>query len=350
MVFCSGSTPCRTTTTTMSRFVSVVIPNHDGEATIGRCLEAAYASLYDSFEVIVVDDCSTDGSVGVIEKFPCTLLRLRKHAGASVARNKGAEQAKGDILFFTDADCLLEPDAIAIASQTLSREGPETIVGGTYTRIPYDDSFFSCFQSVFVNYSETKRPDNPDYVATHAMVIDACTFRKSSGFCENFLPILEDVEYSHRLRKTGYRLLMNPHIQVQHIFNYSLFGSLENAVTKSMYWSVYSLKNRDFFGDSGAASIGLKINVVAYLVVGILFLLSSLGGKAALLWAVPGVFILDLLPNTKLLNAFYRTKNLPFAVAAALYYFFVYPAAVAVGMLIGLLRYPMFSPTLRGSR
>ena len=71
-------------------FISVIIPNHNGEKTIGRCLEAAFASKYPSFEVVVVDDCSSDGSTTIIEKYPCRLIRLSQHGG-----KRGAKYFRG---------------------------------------------------------------------------------------------------------------------------------------------------------------------------------------------------------------------------------------------------------------
>ena len=87
---------------------------------------------------------------------------------------------------------------------------------------------------------------------------------KSGGFKENFLPILEDVEFSHRLRRTGFKLTMNPEILVRHIFNFTLIKSLKNAFRKSLYWTIYSLKNKDLLTDSGTASIELKFNVASF--------------------------------------------------------------------------------------
>ena len=140
----------------MEPLISIIIPNRNGEATIGRCLEAAFASRYETFEVIVADDHSEDGSVEAIERFPCRLVRLDRHAGASGARNAGAAHARGELFFFTDADCLLQEDTLAIASQAFASHGPNVIVGGTYTPEPYDRDFFSRFQSIFVNYSECR--------------------------------------------------------------------------------------------------------------------------------------------------------------------------------------------------
>ena len=202
--------------------VSVIIPVRNGESTIARCLEAVFASNYEDFEVIVVDDGSDDRSVEIIKTFPCTLVQLPGPSGVSIARNVGASHAHGDILFFTDADCLLNEDTVAIAANTLGASGRDVILGGTYTMEPADDRFFSAFQSVFVNHDESRVRDNPDYIAAHAMVLYADTFKNSGGFVENFLPIIEDVDFSHRLRRTGHRLIMNPEIQVRHLFDFSL--------------------------------------------------------------------------------------------------------------------------------
>ncbi|TAL24620.1 MAG: glycosyltransferase, partial [Nitrospirae bacterium] len=60
----------------MHKLISVIIPNYNGEATIGKCLEAVFSSEYDKFEVVVVDDCSNDNSVEIIKRFPCRLISL----------------------------------------------------------------------------------------------------------------------------------------------------------------------------------------------------------------------------------------------------------------------------------
>lgn len=328
----------------MGRFISVIVPNRNGEATIGKCLDAVFASRYGSFEVIVVDDASGDGSVGIIGRFPCRLLRLPTHAGAARARNLGAAGARGDALFFTDADCLLQEDTLARADALLAGEGPDAVVGGTYTPRPHDGGFFSLFQSVFINHSETRNAARPDYVATHAMAIDAGTFRRSGGFAEGFLPILEDVEWSHRVRRAGCRLVLSPDLMVQHIFNFSFLGSLRNALRKSRYWTLYSLARGDLLADSGTASTGLKIDVAAHALGLLLILLAAVTGRPLLLAPVPGVIALSLLSNRGLIRAFHRTGGPAFALAATLYYAAVYPLAVGAGALAGALRY------LAGSR
>jgi glycosyltransferase involved in cell wall biosynthesis len=319
----------------MEHFVSVIIPNYNGSATIEKCLHAACSSDYARFEVIVVDDCSTDNSTEVIRKYPCTLVKLDRHSGAARARNRGALQSNGDILFFTDADCLLATDTLSLAVRSI--QGREnSVIGGTYTRIPYDETFFSTFQSAFVNYFETKK-NTPDYVATHAMVITRELFRKTGGFSEDFLPILEDVEFSHRLRRSGCSLVVDPLILVRHIFNFTLLKSLGNAFRKSMFWTEYSLRNRDLLADSGTASRELKANVVSFYLSVLLLSLSYSSGKALLL--LPFVIALNLFSSRGLLRSFHRARGFSFAAGATAYYSMLYPVAVGSGVLAGALRF-----------
>jgi len=326
-------------TNSVSDLISIIIPNYNGESTIGKCLEAAFSAGYDNFEVIVVDDCSDDNSIEVIKRFPCKLVALKERSGASKARNTGALNSNGKLLFFIDADCIVKEDALSIAAAAYAENGPDVVVGGTYTPMPYDDRFFSIFQSVFVNYSETKNIENPDYIATHAMAIDAATFRKSGGFPESFMPIIEDVEYSHRIRRAGYKLIMNPQLLVQHIFNYSFWRSMKNAFKKSKYWTIYSLNNKDLLADSGTASVELKVNVLSFF-LGFLFLLLWLFVQnSLLLYPVPLIFAANIFINRRLIRAFYKTKGVLFAFLATLYYTLLYPLAVGTGGIAGLMKY-----------
>jgi glycosyltransferase involved in cell wall biosynthesis len=323
----------------MEKNISIVIANYNKASTLRKCLAAAFASKYGNFEVIVVDDNSRDNSVQIIEQFPCRLIRLDEHEGASKARNIGALNSSGDIIFFIDADCLLQEHTLSIVNRSLSEAGPEVILGGTYTKMPYDKRFFSIFQSAFVHFFETKNPDNPDYIAAHALIIHSETFKKSKGFPEIFLPIIEDVEFTHRLKREGYRLIMNPEIQVEHIFGFSFISSMLNAFKKARYWTIYLLKNRHAFTDSGTASTELKVNVASYF-LSLLFIMASIMlKKPQPLYVIPLLFMFNGFVNRKLLKAFYTIKGSLFAVSASLYYTLFYALAVGAGTIMGIMDY-----------
>jgi len=321
----------------MSVRISVVIPNHNGSATIGTCLQSLFSSRYPAFEVVVVDDCSSDSSVDIIRSFPCRLIRLDRHTGASQARNAGARESSGSALFFIDADCVVQEDTLARAAEAFLKS-PDCVIGGSYAPIAYDDGFYSTFQSVFINYSELKNRE-PDYIASHAMVIGKEVFVKNGGFPEAFMPILEDVAFSHRLKRNGVRLLMDSSILVRHIFNFDLRGSLQNAMKKSKYWTGYSLQNSDITRDSGTASHELKINAASACLFFFSLLCFMTFRESFFLLSAAIIGMTNLVLNRKLIQAFFRVKGQSFGIRATLYYCLIYPWAVIAGGVSGTLLY-----------
>ena len=319
----------------MTVIVSVVIPNRNKGKSLVHCLAALYRSTYLSFEVIVVDDGSEDNSLEVARSFPCTLISLRHSVGAAEARNFGARRARGRLLFFVDSDCIVEQHTLTQMVAAFSGCGKRVVVGGTYTERPFDAGFFSFFQSILVHYSETKN-QNPDYVATHALAMDTEQFRRSGGFARQFLPILEDVDFTHRLRRNGYRLLMHPKLQVQHDFQYGLRRSLANACNKARYWLLYSLRNRDLLADSGTASRELKINLLSFLLFFVLLQGCAFGGVWQ--WPLAGLlFWANLLSCRRLLYRFFVAGGSWFGLRASGYFLFVYPVAIWAGAARGLI-------------
>ena len=99
--------------------VSVVIPLFNAEKYVGECLDSLLAQTFQNFEVIVVDDCSTDNSVAVVQSYAekfggrLKLAHMKKNTGsAGFPRNKGIELSRGEYLFFMDADDLVTPTAL----------------------------------------------------------------------------------------------------------------------------------------------------------------------------------------------------------------------------------------------
>ncbi len=102
--------------------VSIVLPVYNGKETVGKALEAIFNQSYPFFEVIVVDDGSTDGTREELEKFKERenfKVVYQENQGAPRARNKGAELARGEYLLFVDADTLLYPQCLEKMVETL---------------------------------------------------------------------------------------------------------------------------------------------------------------------------------------------------------------------------------------
>jgi len=104
--------------------ISIIVPVYNNAKDINECLSAIKAACFPGCEVIVVDDASTDDSSSVAAREGVRVLRLNKNSGVSAARNYGASQAQGDILFFVDADIVVAPGSVNRIAKTF-KEHPD---------------------------------------------------------------------------------------------------------------------------------------------------------------------------------------------------------------------------------
>ncbi|MCP4707081.1 MAG: glycosyltransferase, partial [Planctomycetes bacterium] len=112
-------------------FVSVIIPVYNDEKRIGFCIEALLKQSYPRgrFEIIVVDNGSQDATQEVVSRYPVTLFVEKEVQGSYAARNKGIEGASGEILAFTDGDCVPQVKWIEAGVDALEQKQAE-LVGG----------------------------------------------------------------------------------------------------------------------------------------------------------------------------------------------------------------------------
>lgn len=112
--------------------ISIIIPVYNAEDYLDRCLKSILSQGFDSFEVILVDDGSTDSSSLICDRYSATDSRFRtihkKNGGVSSARNAGIDLAKGEYLMFVDSDDALLPDALASLYNGLN--GEDAVIGG----------------------------------------------------------------------------------------------------------------------------------------------------------------------------------------------------------------------------
>lgn len=106
----------------MPALTTVIVPNYNHAASLPACLAAIERQTYAPLEVVVVDDASTDDSVRIAESAGVTVLRNGRNVGPAATRNRGAEWASGEYLFFVDSDGALAPDAVANAVALLEAD------------------------------------------------------------------------------------------------------------------------------------------------------------------------------------------------------------------------------------
>ena len=107
--------------------VSVVTPVYNGEAFLRETLDSIFAQDYEPFEVIVVDDGSSDGSGAIARSYPTVRYIRQENQGPAAARNAGIAAARGEFLAFVDADDVILPNKLAVQVGYLL-EHPETSV------------------------------------------------------------------------------------------------------------------------------------------------------------------------------------------------------------------------------
>lgn len=115
--------------------VSVVIAAYNAEAYLEDTLRAALAQTYSPLEVVVVDDGSKDGTAALVrERFPDVHLIQQENAGQAAARNRGVEEARGEVIAFLDADDLWLPEKIARQMDVLSAHPDAALVYAGWAR------------------------------------------------------------------------------------------------------------------------------------------------------------------------------------------------------------------------
>ena len=116
--------------------VSLIVPVHNCAAFLGETLRAIFGQTLEEFELILVDDASTDNLSGVLEYFPdarLRLLRLDKNVGVANARNSGVYLARGQYIAFCDADDLCQPERLALQVAYLHKNPEVGVCGSAFT-------------------------------------------------------------------------------------------------------------------------------------------------------------------------------------------------------------------------
>jgi glycosyltransferase involved in cell wall biosynthesis len=194
---------------------SVIVPVYNGAQTLGACLKALSNQTVggDRFEVIVVDDGSSDGSAEIAAQHGATVIR-QAHAGPGAARNRGAQEARGQLFLFTDADCEPLPSWVEQMAAPFADPDVAGVKGVYCTR---QDSLVARFTQAEYEekYDRLRRQAQIDFVDTHAAAYRRDVFVALGGFNPDLLRD-QDQEFSFRAAKAGHRLVFAPKAVVAH--------------------------------------------------------------------------------------------------------------------------------------
>ena len=258
----------------MELIISVIVPFHNSEDTLYKCLSGIYNSNYKNFEVIAVADNCKDNSIKIAQKFPCKLLALNANSAAAT-RNLGASKANGDILLFLDSDVIINNDSLFLINDFFIKNKDKHLLQGTYSykhNYKYASSQFMMSHYAYYVFPEEKT--ETETLVTNFFCIKRKIFIEFKGFDENFHSSnSEDEEFGYRLIESGFKIPVNNKLKPFHDININFFEFIKKGLKQHIGEMKLFLRKKNF---------GLKTNQTNYKpiirgVILLLFILMSLG-------------------------------------------------------------------------
>ena len=198
--------------------VSVIIPTYNDASRLRYCLQALATQTLsrDSFEVIVVDNGSTDDTSAVLEEFPWVHAAREERPGSYAARNRGLELARGDLLAFTDSDCIPEPDWLECALAHMQAHPEHARIAGRITvffRDPDRPTGVELYEAMHAFPQE--RYAAQGFGATANMVTRRSVFEAVGPFDEALMSG-GDNEWGRRAMRSGAVIVFADNVSVRH--------------------------------------------------------------------------------------------------------------------------------------
>lgn len=242
----------------MLGLLSVVIPALNSESTIGLTLSSIFSSSFprDLFEVLVVDDGSSDGTVEVAQRFPVRVERCAKR-GIGPPRNLGIRMAKGNIVCLTDSDCVVEKNWLEKIWGFFGAHSDADGVGGPVFPYPVSQNKIQRLTGeLFVEDQGYPRGMKKVLFGSMSGMIfgSNCAYKKDAitsagGYSE---PGGSNLELAWRLASLGWNLFFDPEIRISHIFPFDLKSIFE----QQFRWGTQSMQmKRLHHVDKGAKEL-----------------------------------------------------------------------------------------------
>jgi glycosyltransferase involved in cell wall biosynthesis len=283
-----------------ARSASIVIPTFNGASRIGNCLDSLVKQTAgQNVEILVVDDGSTDNTANVVRGYSSVRLVSQANAGPASARNRGALEAQGKILLFTDDDCVPMPDWLEAMLGPF--RDPE-VVGAKGVYRTHQKSLAARF--VQIEYEDKYRLmaglASIDFIDTYSAGFRRDRFLEMTGYDTSFpVACAEDIELSYRMSARGWKMKFVPAAIVYHTHPDTLSRYLKKKY-KFAYWRMLAVRKNPGKGvkDSHTPQImKLQLLLAPVLMLAVIFDLAArpMVPVSAL---VLGGFLMTTLPFT----------------------------------------------------
>jgi cellulose synthase/poly-beta-1,6-N-acetylglucosamine synthase-like glycosyltransferase len=222
--------------------VSIIIPTFNGASRIGKCLDSLLQQTAGrNAEILVVNDGSTDNTAAIVEQYAGVQLISQANSGPAAARNRGASEARGTILLFTDDDCVPMPNWLDAMLEPFAN--PE-VVGSKGAYRTHQKSIAARFVQIEYEdrYRMMSRFADIDFVDTYSAAFRRDRFLEISGYDTSFpLACAEDIELSYRMSARSWKMKFAPRAIVYHTHPDTL-GKYLKKKFKFAFWRVLAVR------------------------------------------------------------------------------------------------------------
>jgi glycosyltransferase involved in cell wall biosynthesis len=232
-------------------FLSVIVPVHNDPERLRACLASLAAAGAARYEVIVVDDASTDATRATAGEMGVPLICLEDRVGPASARNRGAERAAGQYLLFIDADISVRPDTLEQVAAAFTADPALDALFGSYDTAPAELNLLSQYKNLFHHFVHQSGREDASTFWSGCGAIRRALFLEMGGFSAGYgRPSIEDIELGARLRGAGRRIALRKDIQVTHLKRWTFWGILRSDVwDRGVPWTRLLLRERSLPND-----------------------------------------------------------------------------------------------------
>jgi len=299
-------------------YISVIIPAYNSMKFITKCLEALKQSTYKSYEIILVDDGSTDNTARVAEDMGCRVFVMESQSGPAVARNFGSKQAKGEILLFIDSDVLVKKNTLELVASTFSDSQEISALFGSYDDTPSEQDFLSQYRNLLHHY--VHQNSNPDAATFWAGcgAVRKNVFLELNGYdYKRFAePSIEDIELGYRMREKGYKIKLDKNLQVTHLKHWGWYSMIKTDIfNRAVPWSRLILQTKSLPKDMNlrisdrvsTALVGILLFCLFLLLLSVLNIYDPVSTSTILV--IAALVIIGLLFLNRDLYGFFLSKR-----------------------------------------
>lgn len=316
--------------------ISIVVPVYNGEETLERCMESILKQDYprDKYEIIVVDDGSTDGTCMIAEKLADKVIKHPDNLGLARARKSGISASRGELIVNADSDILIKTDTLSKIAAYLVRHEEVSAVTGLLSKEHLSHNFFSQYKNLYMSYIFSGLPERVTFLYGSIYAIR----KEVAELYDPGFDIGEDTAFGQTLVSCGKSIVFLRDLEVMHLKKYSLFSFVKNDFLIPFYWAKIFLRSKgwkNLFRNKTGFSHSPKKQLISVVLTPVIFLL----GVMFLLGHLPLHFLVVpllvwLFLNIRFFKFLSKEKRFFFGILA-FFVTFLDNAIMAIGILCG---------------